>query len=450
MSRGSLLILNARIPIAGNDVVNGAIEVSDGEISAIRKSITETRRGEFDEVIDASGLIAVPGGIDIHAHIYDPDYTHHEDFLHGSIAAAFGSITTFYDMPLRMYVDDLSKLKVKVKAGLRDSIINFSVIAGMMNEVNITHVRELREAGVKLFKLFTCKPFRPESDSGLTEVIKAVNEVGGVVTIHAEDDALIDYLTKQLRAEGRDDPLAHHESRPPEAEAAAVYRVINIARYLKASIHLAHISSAAGAEAVRWGKASGISITAETCPHYLIFTKDDVGRWGNYLKMNPSLKTSEDVKALWRGLADGTIDAVTSDHAPSTREEKEGGVWSAWGGIPGLETMFPLIFTYGVKRLGILTLERYVKVTSENPARIAGIYPKKGVLAPGSDADIALIDPNLCFRVDAESLHYKVGWTPYEGLELCGWPRHVIVGGNVVIRDRELVCEDARGAFIRS
>ena len=450
MSRGSLLILNARIPVVGNDVVEGSIEVVDGRIAALRKDVPETSRAGFNKVINASGLIAVPGGIDIHAHVYDPDYTHHEDFKHGSIAAAFGSITTFYDMPLRMYVDDLSKLRMKVEAGLRDSVINFSVIAGMMNEGNVPNVRGLREAGVKLFKLFTCKPFRPETDLGIAEVIDAVSRAGGLVTIHAEDDSIIDYLTARFKAEGRTDPLAHHESRPPEAEAAAVYRVINIARRLNTPIHLAHISSAAGAEAVRWGKSSGVRVTAETCPHYLVFTKDDVARWGNYLKMNPSLKTSDDVRALWGALADGTIDAVTSDHAPSTAEEKEGDVWSAWGGIPGLETMFPLIFTYGVRKLGLLTLERYVEVTSENPARIAGLYPRKGALAPGSDADIVLIDPNLCFRVRADALHYKVGWTPYEGLELCGWARHVFVGGEAVIEDREFVGEGVRGAFIRA
>ena len=446
----SLLIRDAKIPIKDNHLREANIHIVNDKIVGISANDTELTVNQYDEVVDAKGLIAVPGGIEIHAHIYDPDYTHHEDFLTGSLAAAFGSITTIYDMPLRMYVEDLKTLEIKVKEGLRNSVINFGIIAGMMNEENVSNVKQLRDAGVKAFKLFTCKPFRPASDAGITKVIEAVNLNGGTVMIHAEDDAIIDYFIERYRRLGRDDPVIHHESRPAEAEASAVARVLIIAKMLNMHVHFAHISSGLSARLIREAKEAGVQVTAETCPHYLLFTKDDVMKWGNYLKMNPALKTKDDVRELWRALADGTIDAVTSDHAPSPRDEKEIDVWSAWGGIPGVETMFPAIFTYGIKRLGLLTIERYVEVTSTNPAKIMGIYPRKGTLTVGSDADIALIDPNLTIKVKPDMLHHKVDWSPYEGMELCGWAKHLIVNGKVIIKDREFMRENVNPRYVKS
>ena len=446
----SILIRGAKIPLKDNHLREANIHIVNDKIVRISANDAETVIGQYDKVIDARNLIAVPGGIEIHAHIYDPDYTHHEDFFTGSLAAAYGSITTIYDMPLRMYVEDLRTLEIKVREGLRNSVINFSIIAGMMNERNIDNVKQLREAGVKAFKLFTCKPFRPASDAGITKVIETVNLNDGTIMIHAEDDAILDYLIEKFKKSGRNDPVVHHESRPAEAEASAVARILIIAKMLKARVHFAHISAGLSAKLIKKAKEAGVQVTAETCPHYLLFTKDDVAKWGNYLKMNPALKTKDDVRELWRALADGTIDAITSDHAPSPRDEKEVDVWSAWGGIPGVETMFPAIFTYGVKKLGLLTMERYVEVTSSNPAKIMGIYPRKGALMVGSDADIALIDPNLSVKVKPGMLHYKVDWTPYEGMELCGWAKHLIVNGKVVIEDREFIRENACPRYVKS
>ncbi len=443
---GALILKNVRIPAGGNDLVPAEILVEEGIIAKVGIDIGTP---PHDFVVDGRGGVAVPGGIDIHAHVFDPDYTHHEDFRTGSIAAAFGGITTFFDMPLRMYVENSADLKVKVKNGVENSLINFSVIAGMMNEDNLHSLKALRDEGVKAFKLFTCEPFRPRRDSTLAEVIRHVDEVGGLTMIHAEDDSLIDYLIKKFKEEGRADPLAHHLSRPAEGEASAIRRVVGIAAELNSRIHVVHVSSKLGAEEIRKGKVRGVKVTAETCPHYLAFTLSDVEKWGNYLKMNPSLKTGEDVKALWEALASGVIDAVTTDHAPSTPEEKEVGVWEAWGGIPGLETMLPFLFTKGVKELGILTLQRFVEVTSSNPARIMGIYPRKGAILPGSDADIAVLNPDKCKVVKGVDLHHKCGWTPYEGMELCGWPVHVLVNGSLLIEDGELVRGVKPGKFLR-
>ncbi len=442
-----VLIRNVKVVLRGNYIVSASIYVRDGRIASIVKEDSSLIRSS-DVVIEGRGLLALPGFIDIHAHIYDPDYTHHEDFKTGSTAALYGGITTFFDMPLRMYVEDRETLRTKVDEGRRNSLINFGILAGMMNEGNLGNVPQLRAEGVKGFKLFTCKPFRPKLDGTLSEVIKTVSNYGGVTIIHAEDDALIEPLVSKLKSQGVRDPIAHHLSRPPEAEASAINRVVNIAKFHGAEIHIAHVSSRLGAEEVRRGKEVGVKVTAETCPQYLYFTREDVIKWGNYLKITPSLKSRADVEALWKALAGGVIDAVASDHAPSTREEKEVDVWEAWGGAPVLETMFPLVFTLGVKKTGLLTLRRFIEVSSENPAKILGIYPERGALAPGSKADIVLLNPGKCFEVKADKLHHKVDWTPFEGVELCGWPEVTIVNGEVILKDGEIQVSGFRGEYL--
>ncbi|MEM2021470.1 MAG: dihydroorotase family protein [Zestosphaera sp.] len=441
------LLKNVRIPAGGNEAVEASILIDEGRVVALTKE--PGHLGNFDEVIDCNGLIALPGGIDIHAHVYDPLYPDHEDFRSGSEAALHGGVTTFFDMPLRAYVESEESFRVKYEAGLRDSVVNFGIIGGMMNENNLTSVRTLQSLGVNMFKVFTCRPFRPENDSGLSKVVETVVRNGGVLVVHAEDDALTEHLAESFKSSGRHDARSYHESRPATAEALAINRVARIARFLKIEhgVHVAHLSSRIGLGEVVQARLSGVELTVEVTPHHLYFTREDVERLGNYLKLAPTLKDASDVRALWKGLASGVIDAVASDNAPSTRFEKEVDVWSAWGGIPSLEVMLPLVFTLGVKKTGVLTLERFVEVTSTNPARITGIHPRKGVLALNSDADLILIDPNLCFEVTPARLHHKVGWTPFEGLELCGWPRHAYVNGQLVMRDRELVT-DARGSYV--
>ncbi len=442
------LIKNVKIVLHGNEVVEASIVVEEGKIGAVVKNYGYLSK--YDVVVDGSGLLAIPGGVDIHAHVHDPQYLSHEDFESGSIAALYGGITTFFDMPLRTYVEDRESLNVKVDAGLKMSYINFSIIAGMMNEKNVSKVQLLRGLGVKAFKTFTCKPFRPESDGGLALVLSEVSKYGGVNVVHAEDDSIPEYLVSKFKEEGREDPLAYHESRPDVVEEIAVSKVLRLASFLNVKdVHIAHLSSALGLKEIVKAKSEGINVTSEVTPHHLFFTKEDVKRFGNYLKLAPTLKTKEDVMALWKGLANGFIDVVASDHAPATKEEKEVSVWDAWGGIPNLETMLPLIFTLGFKKLGLLTLERFIKVTSENPAKIMGIYPTKGSLNVGSDADITLLDSSKCFKVKASELHHKVDWTPYEGVELCGWPRKVFVNGLLVLDEGNVIAENRKPKYLK-
>jgi dihydroorotase-like cyclic amidohydrolase len=197
-------------------------------------------------------------------------------------------------------------------------------------------------------------------------------------------------------------------------------------------------------------KRRGARVTAETCPHYLTFTRNDMKRQGPYLKMNPSLKGRSDVNALWRGLRDGTVDIVTSEHAPGTRAEKDVGwedIWRAWGGVPAIETMLPVLLSEGVSKHR-LTLHGLQKVCCENPARIFGQFPRKGAIQVGSDADLVMVDLKLKRKVKAEDLHQKVDWTPYEGWTLKGWPVLTMRRGEILFKDQDLIGKAGSAEFL--
>jgi len=434
----SLLIRNAGIPLPTGDIVSGNIYVEDGVITYIGR-----RDAEADTIIDAGGRIAIPGGIDIHAHVYDQAYLENEDWETGSLAAAFGGLTTIVDMPLRTFVDNVKVLEEKLEAARRDSYINYGVTGGFITEKNYKIIPELAARGVKTFKFFTCRPFRI-SDEALPEALEQVTVANAVAVVHAEDDSLIGYWERKLSTQNS--IVAYHSSRTGGTEASAVYRVGYAGLETGARIHIAHLSSREGVDAVAYFKRRAF-MTSEVTPHHLFFTRDDTARFGAYLKVAPTIKTSEDREALWRGLATGIIDAYVSDNAPAPRRLKEVNVWEAWGGIPNLEVMIPFLFTYGVlqKRL---SLTRFIEVTSRNPARILGIYPLKGELAVGSHADIVILETGKPRKISASTHHHKVDWTPWEGMELYGYPYYLLVNGDIIIEKNELTGSKGRGIYI--
>ena len=438
-----LMIRDAKLLINGH-FIEASIAVNNGLIQAIIKDPGRYVH-QVDKVIDAKGLPIIPGGIDIHAHIYDPDYTHHEDWKTGSLAAAFGGLTTIYDMPLRMFIDSVDKLKLKIETGLRDSYVNFGIHAGMMRGSNLASIPDLAKEGVVGYKVFTLGREWMASDQDIIRIMELVRDHNGVVMVHAEDHALVEHGLQLV--EGRNDPLAHHEARSDFAEALAIAKVGYYASYTLSHVHIVHLTSMLGVYMVEHLWLMGTMITAETCPQYLYFTRDDVNKWGNYLKIAPSLKTRIDVEALWDAVARGVVDAITSDHAPAPREEKEADVWSAWGGIPVIELIVPFMYTFGVKQ-GRIDFNRFIEVTSTNPARIMRLYPRKGVIAVGSDADLVVLDTNLCKKIKADQLHQKVDWTPFEDIEMYGWARHVIINGEIVIEDMELVGKPGIGHYV--
>jgi len=439
-----LIIRNARL-VLPEGIVRGELAVDKGQICEIAAGGLQ----KADREINAKNKIVMPGVIDAHAHLYDPLYVHREDFGTGTAAAAAGGVTSVIAMPLDTPMLTPKTLKKIIRLGKKMGLIDFALHAGNMTTDSIENIPSISLLGVKSFKAFTCSPYGLGEDA-LEELMLVIKKINGIAFIHAEDDKILREKTEEILKEGRRDPLAHIESRPSEAEEKAVKKVIELAEKTGCKVHLAHITTRQGVGLVEDAKAKRIQLTAETCPHYLLFTKEDMLKQGPYLKMNPTLRMKEDCTALWDALAKGTIDILTTDHAPGTKDEKEAGwkdIWAAQIGIPGVETLLPLALSEGVAK-GRLTLERLVDSLCTRPAQIFGLYPRKGVIRKGSDADLVIIDLKKETTITAEKLHYKVNWTPYEGKKIKGMPVMTLSRGVVVAQDGEVIGKPGHGQFL--
>jgi allantoinase len=440
----SLLIKNGTLILEDKTTHADAL-IEDGKITKIAKNITATA----DEVIDAQGSFVLPGVVDAHAHIGDPNFTQREDFTTGTQAAAAGGVTTVVDMVLKTPVDSPQAVKEKIDRGARQGIVDFSLHAGMMNSSNIANVEVLTQLGIYSFKAFMCAPYLIDKGT-LEALMKQTAQFRAITNVHAEDEELTQKLTVELKRANRVDPIAHNESRPNAVEEKAIKDAVDIARATRSKLHISHMSTNEGVHLIASAKREKLNVTAETCPHYLSLTRVDVLKLGPYLKMNPPLKTEADVLALWRGLANGTVEMIASEHAPGEADEKEVGwenIWDAWGGIPTIETMLPIVLSEGVNKDRI-TIGKAAKVLSENPAKRFGLYPKKGHIAVGADGDFVIVDLSMEKKVKAGDLHYKVGWTPYEGWVLKGWPTVTIVRGQVVAKEGKILAKKGSAQFV--
>ncbi|MGQ4832964.1 MAG: dihydroorotase [Candidatus Asgardarchaeia archaeon] len=443
MATVDVIIKDATI-VTENAVFEGTILIDSGKIAGIVKSTLASA----DTVINASGKLVLPGAIDVHAHIHDINYTYREDFYSGSVAAAAGGMTGFINMPLVTHTVRENELKNILKIGEENSIIDFSQHAGNMEEGDIPHIEEAIKVGVGAFKTFTCPPYHM-SPIPMMKMMREIKKYNGIQLVHSEDYEIVTYLAKKFQEEGRKSIFDYFESRPDIGEAEAIRRVTKWAEITGVKLHVVHVSSKLGSEEIRNAKNRRVDVTAETCIQYLFLNKEDGHKWGAYLKMNPTLKTKEDNAALWKALADGTIDMVTTDHAPGTKEEKEIGnadIWKAWGGIPGVEDLFPLLLYETIKNHK-LTLERLVQVTSANPAKRFNWYPTKGFIGVGSDADLVIVDPKRVENINVERSHYKCGWNVYEGKPII--PIEVTLSrGEIIAENGEVIGKKGRGKFI--
>jgi len=440
----SLLIRNGTA-VLEDRTIRADILTEDGKITRIAKKIS----ARTDEVLDARGKFVLPGVVDVHAHIGDPQFTRREDFTTGTRAAAAGGVTTVVDMVLKTPVDNPEAAKEKINRGARQGLVDFSLHAGMMNSANIGNVEALTQLGIFSFKAFMCAPYYVDRAT-LLALMKSTAALRAITNVHAEDEELSQHLTAELKRARRVDPIAHNESKPNAVEEKAIKEAIELARTARSKLHISHMSTSQGASLVAAAKREKVNVSAETCPHYLTLTRADVLKLGPYLKMSPPLKTETDVLALWRGLAKGTVDMISSEHAPGEADEKEIGwdnIWDAWGGIPSIETMLPIVLSEGVNKNRI-TLRRAAEVLSENPAKRFGLYPRKGHIKVGADGDFTIVDLSAEKKVKASDLHYKVGWTPYEGWLLKGWPTVTMVRGQVVMKDGQVIAKEGLAQFV--
>ncbi len=422
----------------------GHLLIQDGKILGIsvRDDLPDAKR-----TIDASGLHVLPGLIDPHVHFRVPGLEYKEDFNTGSQAAAAGGITTVIDMPnVVPLTSSVAGFEAKVAAVQGTSYVDFGVYAVIV-EGSLREILPLAEAGVVGYKIFlgeTVGNIPAPQDGEIIDAWRIMAETGLRCGVPAEDNGIIHYRRKLLQASGRTDPLAHLESRPAVAEAEAISRAILFAREAGSKLMIFHMSAAEGVDLLRRGKDAGVDVMGETGPNYLLMEGEDMVRMrlGSLLKINPPVRSREHADALWRGLLDGTIEVLGTDHSPHTREEKMfdnpmGDIWTAAAGWPGVETNVPLMLTQ--VNAGRMTLNHYVKVQAEGPARAWNLWPRKGHLGCGADGDVTIVDVRRESTIDQERLHSKNKFTPFHGFRVKGLPVYTIVRGRVVMENGEIV-----------
>ena len=408
--------------------------------------------GKASREIDARGKLVIPGCVDLHTHLAStPTFKPLDDFEHGTRAAIAGGVTTVVSM---VYQEDGS-LRDGIERGMRDagrSLADFAfhVVVTDPSEGARAEIPGLVRDGHAGLKVFMVSPRFVERRDDYVLVLRAASQAGVLVAIHAEDHAIVAARTAELHASGRTGVEHFPESRPVDAEAKAVAEAVELAAATEAAIYLVHLSSRAALDVVREGKRRA-SVFGETRPLYLYLTRAQFDRPDAALWVGqPPLREPDDVDAVWAALADGTLDTVGTDHVPHTRAAKlaPGLTFDRIPpGVSNLETLLPMLYSEGVRK-GRLTLARLVEVLATAPARIAGMYPRKGVIAVGSDADLVVFDPHASRTIRAAELHSACDYDPYEGWEVTGWPEAVLSRGELVFADGEVVAPPGRGRLV--
>jgi allantoinase len=442
------LVVEKGIIITPQGSFEGAIAIDKGKIVAVG---TSTVMPQAHRSIDASGLFVLPGIIDGHVHFREPGFEYKEDLRTGSTSAAFGGVTTVFDMPnVNPPTQDAQSFDLKLEKARQKSLVDFGIF-GVVLPTNIDKISELAKLGVIGYKIFmgeTVGNLPSPDDWELVLAFEAIAKTGLRVGVHAENRAMTNHLVDRLKKTGRTDALAHLESRPAISEVEAITRAMTLTKPFGTKLHVFHLSSGEGAALLQEAKESGLPVTAETCPHYLLLDgKIEMQRQGPILKINPPVRTREHGAALWRGLKSGAVDMIATDHSPHTKEEKsKSNIWEEIPGWPGVETLVPLMLNEVNK--GTITLNEVARYMSENPARVWSVYPTKGCLSIGSDGDLTIVDLKIEWKIRAEDLHSKnKPPTPFEGWTVKGVPVYTIVGGRVVM-EKGRINEDSRGKLV--
>jgi dihydropyrimidinase len=449
------LVIRGGTVVTAGSIAECEVAVQDGKIG----QIGGTPRGR--RVLDASGALVLPGGIDMHVHLSEPEPPEPgvpawvDDFASGSAAAIAGGITTIGNMTFPRESDSLHQslerdlLTARQQAGV-DYVLH-PVLASPTPEA-LAEVPDIAAAGHTSLKLFmVAEEFESQAD-GMIEAVRLAGQHGMLTLIHCEDGALLRFAAERLLAAGRGSIANWAASRPVAAERAAVERAVAICEITGSPIYIVHLSSAAALRAARRGRASGLPVFVEARPLYLYLTSELLSGpdGGKYIGA-PPLREPDDVAALWSGLADGSIDTVGSDHAPwalADKLDETQNVVTARQGVADLETMLPMLFDAGV-RSGRISLHRFVSLVSSGPARLFGLYPRKGSIAVGSDADMLVLDPALHRTIDGAAMHSRAGYSAYDGRDVSGWPRFTISRGEVVLEDGQVLAPPGRGQWLR-
>lgn len=448
-----MLIRDGWVVLPGG-VKKADVLIRDGVIAGVGEGFSD------DEVLDASGKYVLPGGIDVHTHM-DLDVgiaRAQDDFYTGTVAAACGGTTTIVDHPgfgpAGCGLEHQIELYHRLAEGKAVIDYSFHGVIQHVDEDVLGKMKTLADEGITSFKIYMTYDYKI-GDADIYAVLKRAKELGVLIAVHPENDGVLTRRRAEFRAAGMTAPIYHERSRPQECEAEAIGRACMISAVAgDAPLYIVHLSNHLGMEMIRLARENGLkNIFAETCPQYLVlddsyYMRED----GIKYILSPPLRNKKNNALLWEDIRSGDIQTVATDHCPFdyTLKTRLGGkdFTKCPSGLPGVELRFAMLFSEGVLKKKI-SPERFLKVSSENPAKLFGLYPKKGVIAPGSDADIAVIDPDARHRIAHAQLHERVDYTPYEGMELLCRVETVISRGDVIVRENEYIGDTGRGRFIK-
>jgi dihydropyrimidinase len=480
-----LLIQNGTLVTAG-DVYRADIAISSEKIVAVGQNLTQQGLSDAAETLDASGLLIIPGGIDPHVHLQYPQGPNRivssDDWFTGTVAAAYGGTTTIIDfVEARPGESWMAAFESRLAEADPQAAIDygFHMSFNRTDERSLAQVYAVIKAGMPSFKIYMAYDNIRLTDAEMLVALEALKEQGGLPIVHAENHDVIMRQVARYLAVGRTEPRWYPRTRPAAGETEATQRALALAEIVGVPMHIVHVSAAGGLEVIRRGRERGQPVTGEVSTQHMLLTDALCDRPGfepaKYV-MAPPLRTAADTEAMWAGLENGNLDFVVTDHCPFTLAQKRGQrrtpefrrlpdgttsipsetLWSNGdpafnqipGGLPGVETRVPLVYHFGVNQ-GRLSLNQFVDFTSTAAAKLFGLYPQKGTIAPGADADLVIFDPNREVTITADALHQNCDYSPYEGMQVKGWPRTVLRRGKVIVRDGEFVGSEGEGQYLK-
>ena len=442
-------VISGGLVVTESDQMPADLVIEDGRIAALLSDASDV---QADERIEADGLLVLPGGIDAHTHFREPDTESHEGFTSGGRAAAAGGITTVVEMPQAGPTTTTAEhLAAKRASVARTAIVDMALWAGVAGSANGTtnangsvtgEIAALVDGGAVGFKSFmaSSSPSFPEvTEADLLAAMIAIAQLSLPYALHAEHEPLLQAGLAAMRAAKRTDPAAHAESRPPLVEAAAVNAALFLAEQTGCWVHFCHVASAEALHLITEARGRDVRVTAETCPQYLALNTDDLDRLKGFGRCAPALRDQTEVDAIWSYVLNETVDLICSDHCAFTREEKEAGeadIFAAPLGLSGVQTLLPIFFDEAVNKRG-MDRSQFVRQMSTNPAQIFGLYPRKGSIRIGGDADLVIFDPEATWTVRDEDMLHRQKWTPFAGRRVTGR----VLG---TMRRGELIYDNAR------
>ena len=447
-------------------VISGGLVVTDGDLfhadiiienQQIAGLTSDAGDDDADERIDASGCLVLPGGIDAHTHFREPDPGTKEGFVSGGRAAAAGGITTVVEMPqANPTTITTAQLEAKKARVAEHAIVDMALWGGIVGQDRqdageIAAMAAAGAAGFKSFMAGSSPSFPRVDDARLLAAMRLVAELNVPYALHAESDTLVTAGLDAMRAQGRTDPRAHHDSRPPIVETLAVNTALLLAGETGCWVHICHVASAGALKLIAAARSRGVRVTCETCPQYLALDLDDLDRLVGFGRCAPALRDAAEVDAIWDAVLDETIDYVCSDHCAFTAAEKTvDDIFAAPLGLSGVQTLLPVFFDGAVNQRG-MTLPQFVRQMSTNAAQIFDLYPRKGTIRVGADADLVLLDPDAEWTVTGDQMLHAQNWTPFEGKRVTGKVLRTLRRGETIYdaaRHDEPLASPGSGRFL--